>query len=158
MKFLLSFSIFLLFNAFVYSQTQVTGKVTDPETKEELINATIVFYQNGVFQHGAVTDFNGNYYVQVEPGVYNVHCIYLGYVDLRIEGVVAKANTSTTLNLEMSEPVEIPPCFIHTEYLIRFFDHDPPEYESLQMSKNIRQNPSKNIREMAAMSAGVSIQ
>ena len=158
MKFFFSCLILLFSVAFSYSQTNLTGKVSDSNSGEELINATIQLFKEGVFVQGAVTDFNGNYKINVDPGVYEVFCTYLGFVDQRIEGVIIKAGQSNKLDIVIGEkPFQIF-CGGIIDYDVPLILQEPKKYERIQTHREIRKAPVKSIRELSALSAGVSFQ
>jgi len=46
----------------VFAQTALKGKVTDPDTGDELPFATVQLFKEGAFVNGVTTDFEGNYY------------------------------------------------------------------------------------------------
>jgi Ca-activated chloride channel homolog len=86
------------------AQTALQGKVTVKETGEELIGANIVLKMNGVLVAGICTDFNGNYFINIDPGTYDVTVSYLGYPDFEIQGVVVKSEQTNKLDIQMTEP------------------------------------------------------
>ena len=71
--FLILLSIFSVFE--LSAQTTLTGKVTDANTGESLIGATIV-YGEGL---GTATDFDGNYLLLFEEGLRSIQVSYVGY-------------------------------------------------------------------------------
>ncbi|MFN0213514.1 MAG: von Willebrand factor type A domain-containing protein [Saprospiraceae bacterium] len=84
----------------LFSQTILTGKVTD--SKESLIGATIKVLQNGNFIRGTVTDFNGEFRIQLDTGIYRVECNYTGCAPFSVEGVKVEWNKLNTLNITLS--------------------------------------------------------
>ena len=77
-RFLLSMT-FLFASTLLYAQTEVTGTVVD-ETGEGVIGATVM--EKGT-SNGTVTDFDGNFTLQVEAGKTLV-ISYIGYDDIEI--------------------------------------------------------------------------
>ncbi len=75
-------SLFFLIPALSYSQAELKGFITDLETGEPLINATIAVYQNDVLITGMYTNFKGYYSIKDLP-TGNLHIIisFIGYVD-----------------------------------------------------------------------------
>ena len=71
MKYLFAVIFTLLFSISSEAQTSLYGKITDAETGEELIGANVIVEQNGVFKAGTITDFNGIFIVDIDPGTYN---------------------------------------------------------------------------------------
>ena len=159
MKFFFSFLMVLTSTAFAFSQTSIKGIVVDKNNGEELIYASIQLFKDGVFVQGAVTDFNGNYKINTDPGMYDVLCSYLGFVDKRIIGVIIKAGQSTKLDIEMEEDLVIKEnlVFIGCGW-VPLILQEPKKYERIQTPKEIRQAPVKSIRELSSMTAGVSFQ
>ncbi len=68
----------LLFSNFVLAQRTVKGKVTDAETGEGLIGATVTVVGT---TRGAVTDIDGNYSVEVPDGSTQLRFAYTGYAE-----------------------------------------------------------------------------
>ncbi len=61
---------------FLYAQTTVTGKLTDQESGEPLIGASILAVGTS---SGTITDFDGNYSLDVPEGVTQLRFSYTGY-------------------------------------------------------------------------------
>lgn len=158
MKYAFSLLTILAFPFLSWTQTGISGKVIDPETGEELINATIQLFEAGLFVQGGVTDFNGNYRINIALGTYDVLCSYLGYPDKRIENVVIKVGQYTSLNIEMDFDgyIIIDDLVLFSCGEVSLISQEPIEEEILRHGDHIRRNPSKSIKEMATMAAGVS--
>ncbi|MEM8907922.1 MAG: carboxypeptidase-like regulatory domain-containing protein [Bacteroidota bacterium] len=155
MKFLCSIFLCLLTTPWALSQSLLMGKVIDPSTGEELINATIQCFQNDQFVLGAPTDFNGNFHLHISPGRYDILCQYLGYADKRITGVLVRPNVQTVLNIELSDSIIMENVVVICRNL-PIINHDPPKAQSFQSGQDIRRSPTKSIRELAAMTPGVA--
>ncbi len=66
--------------------TIVSGKATDEDG--ELFSANVVVYTlDGEIVTGATTDFDGNYSIILESGVYNFLISYIGYPAKKVENV-----------------------------------------------------------------------
>lgn len=140
-----------------FSQTAVSGKIIDGDTKEELIGANIVFNKNGNFITGTSTDFEGNYKVNIDPGTYDVTISYLGLSDQRIEGVIVKAGQTTSLPIEMGgEGGIVLDEIIVKGYKVPLIDKDNTTSGGTITSKEIRNLPTKNISALASTTAGLS--
>ncbi len=149
---------FLLIATFVFAQTAVSGKVTDPETGEELIGANISFKKDGEFITGVATDFDGNYKVNIDPGTYDVISSYIGLPDKQINGVIVKASQTTFLNIEMSTGdggINIDEIIV-TDYKVPLIDKDNTSSGAVITSKQIAKLPSRNISALASNTAGLS--
>ncbi|NMM47128.1 TonB-dependent receptor [Marinigracilibium pacificum] len=95
---------FLLFVAGVYTaQAQngsLSGMITDGETGEELIGATVYIPS---IAKGAVTDIYGNYSIKGIPaGTYKVEVSYVTYQKNTIEGVEIKDGQNTEISVALS--------------------------------------------------------
>ena len=96
----LLFPTFLLFlNVKSFSQNgSLAGKISDAETGEELIGATIVIQGT---TKGAITDFEGNYILEnMSPGKYNIVISYISY-DQQIIQVVIVAGQTYNLDVRL---------------------------------------------------------
>lgn len=74
---------------------ELSGKVLDKEYNDVLPFANVVV--NGT-SAGTTTDFEGNYSIKLEPGVYTVTFSFIGYETAEISQVFVKANEITSLN------------------------------------------------------------
>ncbi len=77
MKKLLQLAVFLLGTAFAFSQGTVTGKVIDSETGDPLLGANII--ETGTV-NGSVTDFDGNFSLDVAGNQGTIQVSYLGFI------------------------------------------------------------------------------
>jgi outer membrane receptor protein involved in Fe transport len=98
-------TIILLLSAFFsfhgFSQKGIlSGKVIDEKTGEELIGTTVVVSGTTM---GAITDFDGNYLLELDPGTYSITCSYISYQTQVFEGIEIKADEVTELNIQMGE-------------------------------------------------------
>lgn len=97
---------YLLFLAFLslclgaFSQTGIVrGKITDAETGEELIGATVIIEGTMI---GASTDLDGNYSIeQATPGTHTLKCQYISYETQIISDVNISEGEVTLLNIRL---------------------------------------------------------
>ncbi|MBN2613487.1 MAG: carboxypeptidase-like regulatory domain-containing protein [Bacteroidales bacterium] len=76
----------------------LSGKITDAETGEDLIGATVVI--QGTVK-GTITDFEGNYILDnISPGKYNIVVSYISY-DQQIFQVDISSGATTTLDVKL---------------------------------------------------------
>jgi len=68
--------LFLTFSTFTYGQSLVSGKLTDAQNSEALIQATVMI--DGT-ENGTVTDVEGNYQLSLNAGKYTLVFNYVGY-------------------------------------------------------------------------------
>lgn len=99
MKKLLMFAVWMIISVVVFGQTGVIkGTITDANTKETLIGATIAIQGT---TKGSVSDFDGNYvFDKVAKGTYNLVISYVSYASqiIRVEVLEGK---ESTLNIEL---------------------------------------------------------
>jgi len=85
----------------------VSGIVTDSETSEPLEYATISFKHKRIPDKifGGITDENGKFSVDVNPGMYNVKIDYISFISYSNENLIVRGNTdigNVPLNLDVS--------------------------------------------------------
>ncbi|MFK7774163.1 MAG: von Willebrand factor type A domain-containing protein [Saprospiraceae bacterium] len=149
--------IALLFStSFVFSQTSITGKITDRNTGEEMISANIVISKNGNFILGETTDINGNYSVRVDPGTYDLEFSYTGYTPQKITQVVANAGQATKVNVQLSIGTAMMDEVVVTGYKVPLIKQDETSTGGVVTSEQIRNLPTRNINAIAAATAGAS--
>lgn len=73
---------FIAFGNFALAQRTVTGTVTDAETGEALIGANVLVLGTST---GTVTDFDGNFELQVPDGTTTLEISYTGYSSQQID-------------------------------------------------------------------------
>lgn len=79
------FSITLLLPILLFAQKQmIRGVVTDANSGETLIGATIIYGEN----KGVITDMDGKYYIKVDKGTYHIKVSYVGYIAQEMDIVV----------------------------------------------------------------------
>ena len=81
--------------------TSLNGKITDGQSGEELIGANVTLFRNGVFVSGGSTDFEGNYSINLDTGIYNMTISYVGYQATKITGVKVVANKNNQLDTRL---------------------------------------------------------
>lgn len=82
--------------------TVLTGRVLDIASGEYLIGAVVKISRDTGLVKATLTDVNGAYRVELEPGVYDVECSYTGYETQRILGVIVPAEKVKTLEILMN--------------------------------------------------------
>jgi hypothetical protein len=98
MKWSLLFLFVCFFSgAVLHSQTALTGKVSD-ESGKGLIGATVKVLKGTEFFRGAVADINGEYCIELEPGIYNVEFSYTGYSKAIVNKIIVEQDKVSVLN------------------------------------------------------------
>ena len=91
-------------SSFCFSQTSLSGTVTDAESDEPIIFGTIALYQNDVLITGIETDFDGFYTItEINSGIYDVVFSYTGYAELKITDVIISEGKINELNVKMND-------------------------------------------------------
>ncbi len=73
------------------------GKITDSQTGESLIGATVIITGTSV---GASTDIDGNFDIEdIKPGIYQIDCRFISYKPVHITNVKIEANKITVKNI-----------------------------------------------------------
>lgn len=96
-------TILLLFcGVAVSAQIKLEGKVSDTETGEPLIFATVAVYSNGVLKTGTETDLAGNFSItNLVAGIYDIEFHYTGYLPLKMQNIDLIARNVIKLDAKM---------------------------------------------------------
>lgn len=150
--------ILLLFSSVLNAQTSLYGIITDATTGEELIGANIVAYKNGVFVNGASTDIEGKYLIDIDSGIYDLEISFIGFPTKKIQEVIVKADTNNRLCVSMINYDDlIPDCCCIIQYRIPLITIDDTTTGESKCAQDIEKMPTKNIHEISALTAGVSL-
>ncbi len=76
----------------------IKGSLVDATNNEPILFANILVLDTDI---GTTTDEEGNFKLEVEPGVYNIRFSYVGYKDQILYEVAAKSSRPTTLEVQM---------------------------------------------------------
>lgn len=95
MKYLLIIALTLSHLAAFSQRGIVRGSVFDAKTGESLVGVTV--WLKGT-QKGCITDLDGKFSMEVNPGVYDLQISYISYQTLLIEKMVVKANEVKLFN------------------------------------------------------------
>lgn len=155
----LLFFIGLFFTVQAYSQNaSIHGKITDQELGDELIYANLMITKNKKYIKGGSTDFEGNYSIPIDPGVYELSVSYTGYANQVITGVVIKEGQNLKLDIELKQSNDYIP-FTHEcgLPLIPLILHDETSSGHTMESEEIRNMSTKNIKQFLLNTPGVSL-
>ena len=78
----------------------VRGSITDAKTGEPIMFANILIKETG---NGDSSDFDGNYSLSIEEGVYTLEFSYVGYTSLTVTDVVITEGKDAELHVKMTE-------------------------------------------------------
>lgn len=145
----------LLSGVVAFGQTSLSGKVTDADTGEELMFATISLYKGDQLKGGIQTDFEGNYrFSNIDPGTYDVEFSYVGYASQKITGVFVKTGQNNKLDMALGSGINMTEVVV-TEYRVPLIDQDNTTTGQTVTAKEIQNLTSKNINGIAAITPGV---
>ena len=96
---------FLLATSIAFAQKgKIRGQVIDAETGEPLFGATALIKGTTT---GGITDFDGKYTIEADPGTYTVVISYVSFASQEITDVVVKANETTIVDTKLgSQAIE----------------------------------------------------
>ena len=78
------------------------GRITD-SSGEGLIGASVHILQNGASIGGTITDVEGNYRIQLTPGLYTVSVSYTGYNSRSLSDILVPGGTPRALDMTLEE-------------------------------------------------------
>lgn len=105
-------------SAFSFAQNGIIrGTVYDGATGETLIGVTVVVEGTGA---GTITDIDGKFEIQLQPGNYNLKVSYVSYASLNIENAKVEEGKVTVLdNIRLNESIEQLAEIVVTAHAIR---------------------------------------
>lgn len=104
MKNLLVFALLLIVSVTFAQKGKIRGQVIDAENGEPLFGATALIKGTTT---GGITDFDGKYTIDVDPGTYTVVISYVSFASQEISGVVVKAGDVTVVDTKLgSQAIE----------------------------------------------------
>ncbi len=133
--------------------TVLTGNVTDGT--EALIGATVKVLKGTDFVRGTITDYNGDYRIQLDPGTYDVEFSYTGSQPQRINGVRVLGGQITTQNSILSNSTVLDQVEI-IAYKVPLIQQDQTSSGQTLTSDQIKNLPTRNINTIVATTVGAS--
>lgn len=152
-KLIVVFVLALLLPAIAFAQDgKIRGKVTDKETGEALIGATVVIEGTTL---GASTDINGEYVIlSVPPGAYSVRASYVGYAPMTIANVRVGSNITTTQDFQLlSSAVQVDPIHIVGERPL--VQRNTTNTVRVILEEDLKILPAGRVQDFIALNAGV---
>ncbi len=140
---------------FAVGTGKVKGRVTDKESKEPLIGASVSVQGTSI---GAVSDVDGNYViVNVPTGTYAMKATYVGYQSVTVQNVIVNTNLTTELNFEMStEALQLKPVEIIAQRPL--VNKNATNAVRITTGEDISTLPVRGINNILALSPGVVLQ
>ncbi len=149
-------ALMLLFGwSAVEAQTFLKGKVTDLETKEELIGASVKVLKGTAIARGAITDATGDFRIPLDPGTYTVEVSYTGFQTQSIQGVQVLTGALNELSIEMSTNTTLIGVDI-IEYKVPLVKQDQTSGGQTLTSETIKNLPTRSVNAIVATTAGTT--
>jgi outer membrane receptor for ferrienterochelin and colicin len=147
--------LFLAGIALAANTGSVTGRVTDKQTGEPLIGASVVI--DGT-ELGNATDLNGQYQIiNVPPGPYSVTASYTGYNDQRMTGVMVVQDNATTVDFKLSVTVielkKVIESFATKKVMVT---RSAVSVERVITSDDFKRLPVTSLSDLVGLQAGVT--
>lgn len=151
---LLTFAMLLSAGALLAQSTVLSGKVSD-DKGEALIGATVKVLKGTDFVKGTITDFNGDYRIQIDPGKYDLEISYTGFSTSRQSGVQVIAGKLNPLDITMSSNTVLTEVTI-TQYRAPLIEQDKTQGGQTLTSDQIKNLPTRSVNAIVATTAGTS--
>jgi alpha-2-macroglobulin len=126
----------------------LSGRVSDKQ--EALIGASVAIYQDGIFVRGAVTDFDGYFKLNLQPGVYDITVSYTGYVTQQMQGVIVPGTVPEIIDIVMDESSQLSEVLI-TAYSVPLIERDRTSAGHTLTSVSISNLPTRNVSATVAL-------
>ena len=136
------------------AQTILQGNVRDE--KEPLIGASVkVTKPGGESIRGGITNPEGDYRIQLDPGTYNVEVSYTGYQTQVTEGVQVLSNKINSLDISLSAGLNLIEVEIKA-FKVPLINKDGTESGGTLTSQQIKKMPTRSVQQIVATTAGVT--
>jgi hypothetical protein len=155
---LLLLFIFLLLPGIILAQGttgKIKGIVTDKESKEPLIGATVSIVGTS---YGAATDIQGNYVIlNVPPGTYTVTASYVGYQTISVSNIIVNANLTTERDFPLTATdIELQPMEIVAERPL--VNKNATNAVRITNADDMKALAARGVNNIIALSPGVVLQ
>lgn len=147
-------TLLLVLMAMASTAQEIRGRIID-ETKQGIINAGVMVFQNKILKGGNVTDYDGNYVIKpLESGTYDLLVTYIGYDSLWVLGVPVSPDGSTTINKEMKKTKtgKLMKEIVVTAYKMPIISDNPGKTSFSRA--DIAKLPTTTVYDIASQAAG----
>lgn len=134
--------------------TVLSGKVTDDQG-EALIGATVKVLRGADLVRGTITDYNGDYRVNLDPGNYDVEVSYTGYQVQKVTGVRVITNTLNSLDFTMVSGNVLGEVTV-SAFKVPLIEQDKTQGGQTLTSEQIKNLPTRSVNAIVATTAGTS--
>ncbi len=148
-------TVFVAVGFSVFAQsTRIYGVVKDKSTGEPIINAAVQVFKGTDLITGAVTDFDGGYSINLDPGKYNLQASYNGNKEV-LNNVTVLSGKATKIEFKINSGVELEAIEIK-EYKIPVIETDKTTSDQTITAEDIKNLGTRNINTIASTVSGVS--
>jgi outer membrane receptor protein involved in Fe transport len=154
-SFLLTITLLFTVAFGLSAQTFLTGTVTDAETGETLIGASVKISKGTTFIKGGVTNYDGVYRLPLNPGTYDVEISYTGYKKALQTGVQVLTNQINYFDTKLTTG-DILKEVVVTEFKVPLIKKDETATGQTLTSDNIKNLPTRNVNAIVATTAGTT--
>ncbi len=151
---LLTIAMLFCLGAAIAQSTVLTGKVSD-DKGEVLIGASVKVSKGADMIKGAVTDYEGNFRITLDPGTYTVEFTYTGFNSVRVEGVKVLTAQLNFLNQSMSDNLTLSTVDI-VAYKVPLIEQDKTSGGQTLTSDQIKNLPTRSVNAIVATTAGTT--
>ncbi|MBK9338080.1 MAG: carboxypeptidase regulatory-like domain-containing protein [Lewinellaceae bacterium] len=137
-----------------FAQTVLTGNVTDDQG-EALIGATIKVLRGTDLVRGTITDYNGDYRLNVDPGNYDLEVTYTGYQVEKVTGVRVLTNAINTLNFKLVSGNVLGEVTV-SAFKVPLIEQDKTSGGQTLTSEQIKNLPTRSVNAIVATTAGTT--
>ncbi|MEO1022646.1 MAG: TonB-dependent receptor [Bacteroidota bacterium] len=155
LKRILPILLFLILPSWAFGQSgKITGVLTDSESGEPLIGATVSIQGT---TKGAQADLDGRYLLlNVAPGTYTLEARYIGYATFVIQEVVVRTDLTTEQNFALTqETFEGEEVVVTAERQLVL--KDVTSSEARVSSEEIEKLPVQEVGDVVQLQAGVNV-
>jgi outer membrane receptor protein involved in Fe transport len=104
---------------------------------------------------GAITDFNGDFRIQLDPGQYDLEVSYTGYATSRQTGVQVLSGKLNSLDVTMADNTILKEVVI-TQYKAPLIEQDKTSGGQTLTSEQIKNLPTRSVNAIVASTAGTT--
>lgn len=148
-----SLLIGFLFVQTLLCQSILTGKVTD--SNEGLIGANILLFKDNALVRAAISDYNGDYRIQLDTGTYDVTCSYPGFKTYTMRGVRVVFNQLNKLDITLSVANALYEETI-IAYKVPLIEQDQTSGGQTLASEQIKNLPTRSVNSINASTTGAN--
>jgi len=135
-------------------KTVLSGKITDDQG-EALIGATVKVLKGADLVRGTITDYNGDFRLNIDPGKYDVEVSYTGFQVQKVTGVRTILNTLNTLDFTLVSGNVLHEVAVRASK-VPLIEQDKTQGGQTLTSEQIKNLPTRSVNAIVAATAGTT--